>query len=242
MSATLLAFDTSTERMAVALQCGEALFAWDGPGGAAASVNLIPQVRRLMQQADFGFGALQAVAFGRGPGAFTGLRTACAVAQGLAFGASLPVLALDSLLIVAEAARSEASPASLDDVELHVAMDARMSEIYAGSYVWHDGRWVVRQPAALCTLQALNAAWGERPPQAVAGSALSAFGDSLHIGSARRLVGGEARAGALMRLAQQAWADGAALDAADALPLYLRDKVALTMAEREMQRQAKDKA
>jgi len=242
VSATLLAFDTSTERMAVALQCGDALFVWDGPGGAAASGALIPQIRRLMQQAGVGFGQLQAIAFGRGPGAFTGLRTACAVAQGLAFGASLPVLALDSLLIVAEAVRAEVSPAPGGDFELHVAMDARMGEIYAGSYVCHDGRWAVRQIPALVTLAALNAAWVALAPLAVAGSALQAFGDGLHAGAARRFAGDEARAAALMRLAQQAWADGEGLDAASALPLYLRDKVASTVAERERLRQGGVKA
>ena len=236
MSATLLAFDTSTERMAVALQHAEALFDWDGPGGAAASASLLPQVRQAMRRAGLSFGQLQAIAFARGPGAFTGLRTACAVAQGLAFGASLPVLALDSLLIVAEAHRARARPQS--DFELHVAMDARMGEIYAGHYTWHAGRWLVREAPALYTLEALNAGWRQAPPVRVAGSALAAFGDRLKLGSAQCLAPVEERAVALMHLAQQAWADGEGVDAALALPLYLRDKVASTVAEREAQRQA----
>ena len=237
LSATLLAFDTSTECMAVAVRHGDALFDWDGPGGAAASTSLVPQIRQAMQQAGLSFAQLQAIAFARGPGAFTGLRTACAVAQGLAFGASVPVLALDSLLIVAEAVRFGVPPQA--DFELHVAMDARMGEIYAGQYGWHAGRWSARVPPALYTLEALNAAWRQTPPRAVAGSALAAFGDSLCLGSARCFAPVGGRAGALMRLAQQAWADGESVDAALALPLYLRDKVASTVAEREAQRQAR---
>jgi len=242
VSATLLAFDTSTERMAVALQRGDAMYAWDGPGGAAASATLIPQIRRLMQQAGVGFDQMQAIAFGRGPGAFTGLRTACAVAQGLAFAASLPVLALDSLLIVAEAVRAEVSPAPDADFDVHVAMDARMGEIYAAAYAWHDGRWETREAPALVMLDALNTAWCERPPRAVAGSAPLAFGDRLRLGGAHCFAGGEARAAAAMRLAQQAWGRGEGVDAAAAMPLYLRDKVASTVAERERLRQGGVKA
>ncbi len=129
MNAPMLAFDTSTEALAVAVQSDLGLFTWDGEGGAAASAHLIPQIRRLMQQAGLDFHQLRAIAFGSGPGAFTGLRTACAVAQGLALGAALPVVALDSLLIVAEAVRGEHLAGARDDraLDVHVAMDARMS-------------------------------------------------------------------------------------------------------------------
>ena len=78
---------------------------------------------------------LDAIAFGAGPGAFTGLRTACSVAQGLAFGATLPVLAVDSLMVVAEAAREAADAGDgSGPFDVHVAMDARMDEIYAAAY------------------------------------------------------------------------------------------------------------
>ncbi|MGL6113171.1 MAG: tRNA (adenosine(37)-N6)-threonylcarbamoyltransferase complex dimerization subunit type 1 TsaB [Rubrivivax sp.] len=235
MNAPLLAFDTSTEAMAVAVQSAAGLFTWNGEGGAAASAQLIPQIHRLMEQAGLGFQGLRAIAFGNGPGAFTGLRTACAVAQGLALGAALPVLPVDSLRIVAEDVRvahagtwpGAASP------QVHVAMDARMGEAYAGAYRWSGGRWQVLSAPALVALDALNAAWAAEAPRCVAGSALQAFGERLCTGPALRIEMGSDRAAALMRLAQQQWRDEGGIDAALALPLYLRDKVALTVAERQ---------
>jgi len=226
----LLAFDTATEVTAVALQTDHGSWTWNGPGGALASADLLPQVRRLLQQAGIGMTQLQAIGFGQGPGAFTGLRTACAVAQGLAFGIGRPVLPLDSLMLVAEDARlsQPALPAEVD-----VAMDARMDEVYAGRYRWGGDRWQVLRAPALYTLPALRAAWQDAPPAAVAGSALAAFGSRLPTGDALRIEAEADRAAALGSLALQQWQAGAAVDAAEALPRYLRDKVALTTAERE---------
>jgi tRNA threonylcarbamoyladenosine biosynthesis protein TsaB len=236
--ACLLAFDTSTEAMAVALQTPGGLTAWNGAGGAAASAQLLPRIGAMLREAGIELRQLQAIAFGAGPGAFTGLRTACAVAQGLAFGAALPVLALDSLMLVAEDARAQA--AQWRDVD--VAMDARMDELYAGRYRFDGTRWQVLRAPALLTLAALHEAWRGAPPLGVAGSAPAAFGERLRCGEAPRIAAEGDRAAALMRVAQQAWHDGAAIDAADALPLYLRDKVALTVAEREAAGRAKGAA
>jgi tRNA threonylcarbamoyladenosine biosynthesis protein TsaB len=234
MNATLLAFDTATEAMAVALQTPTACLSFNGPGGAAASSQLLPQVRRLLHEAGIGLRQLQAIAFGRGPGAFTGLRTACAVAQGLALGAALPLRPVDSLLIVAEGQRAEHAAAPED---IDVVMDARMGELYAGRYVWSGGRWSAVREAALYTLDGLHALWLRQPPRCVAGSALAAFGERLCSGGALRCTTETDRAGALMRVAQQTWRDAGGIDAADALPLYLRDKVALTEAERSAVRE-----
>jgi tRNA threonylcarbamoyladenosine biosynthesis protein TsaB len=239
VSARVLAFDTSTEAMAVALQIDAGLFTWNGPGGAAASAQLLPQVRRLLQLAGADLRQLQAIAFGRGPGAFTGLRTACAVAQGLALGADLPVLPVDSLMIVAEGVRM-AQPVPPDDID--VVMDARVAEVYAGRYGWDGTRWQVSRAPALYSLEALHAVWALQPPRCVAGSALAALGDRLCSGQALRFGADIDRAAALLRLAQQLWRDGAGIDAEAALPLYLRDKVALTVAEREALRRAEHAA
>jgi tRNA threonylcarbamoyladenosine biosynthesis protein TsaB len=231
----LLALDTATERMAVAVVAGALDHAAQEEGGARTSQRLLPLAFELLQRAGLGVRDLDAVAFGRGPGAFTGLRTACSVAQGLALGVGCPVLAVDSLAIVAEDARVRHGATTL-----WVAMDARMDEAYAASYAFVDGRWQVRRAPARYTLEALQAAWQDAPPQAVAGSALAAFGARLPTGAARRLDDDAAvdRAAALARLARAAWSQGEAVDAAQALPLYLRDKVALTTAERAAARNA----
>jgi tRNA threonylcarbamoyladenosine biosynthesis protein TsaB len=111
-----------------------------------------------------------------------------------------------------------------------------MDEAYAAAYRWHGDAWTVLQPPALYTLPALADAWLQRPPQAVAGNAVAAFGTRLPVGGARVFGKEQDRPAALLRLAQQAWQAGEAFDAADALPMYLRDKVALTTAEREAAR------
>ena len=225
-----LAFDTATEHLSIALRLGDRVWSHEAAGGALASSTLIPGVMDLLAQAGIGLRDLDAIAFGRGPGAFTGLRTACSVAQGLALGAGKPVLPIDTLLAVAEDARSMSGIGELDDI--WVAMDARMDEIYAAHAVYEAGAWRLAAAPWLCTPQQLNDAWQACAPRAVAGTALAAFGDRLACGEALRLPQALPRARAMLPLAATLWAQGGAVDAAQALPLYLRDKVAQTMAER----------
>ena len=232
----LIAFDTSTERMAVALQGPGGAVVLDEPGGAAASATLLPQVMRLLASAGLAPGDLEYVAFGRGPGAFTGLRTACAVAQGLAFGIGRPVLAIDSLLIVAEDARAQAGATAAFDIG--IAMDARMDEIYAAAYRFNGTAWGTLAEPALLALPALAEAWRGLQLHAVAGSAWTAFGERLPPPVPRVFAREQGRAAALLHLALKAAAAGEGVDAAQALPLYLRDKVALTIREREAARAA----
>lgn len=236
----LLALDSSTEHMALALLGqGHAAFL-DADGGAHASQRMVPDALALLKQAGVALADVDAVGFGRGPGAFTGLRTACSVAQGLAFGAGKPVLALDSLMLVAEDARQQldAEAANASDaaaaggpLEVWVAMDARMNQIYVGRYRWDGARWATLLAPALTDPEPLQALWRDEPPALVAGSALGAF--ELDTGAARRFPTAVSRARALGALARQAFDAGLAEDADHALPLYVRDKVALTTAERE---------
>jgi tRNA threonylcarbamoyladenosine biosynthesis protein TsaB len=228
MSACLLALDSSTEQLTVAVAAGAREWTRVVPGGVQASQHIIGLALQGLDACGIGLRQLDAVAFGAGPGAFTGLRCACAVAQGLAFGAAKPVLAIDSLMIVAEGARAPMAPA-IDD--LWVAMDARMHELYAAHYRADGQRWRVLSPPALYTLPALCARWREQPPRALAGNASQAFGERLPLFGATPLSAGD-RARALLALARRAQADGAAIDPEQASPLYLRDKVAWTTAER----------
>lgn len=250
MSAHLLAFDTSTELLAIGLVTPAGRWVHSGPGGARASASLLPQVAALCQRAGVALDSLDALAFGRGPGAFTGLRTSCAVAQGLALGLACPVLAIDSLLIVAEDARAQTGLGDVDvdggsgddidiDIDIGVAMDARMGEVYAARWRWRHGQWQAHDAPRLCTPEALVALWRADPPAWLAGSAWSVLGPRLVLPAGPRLLPHELdRAAALLRLAVSAHARGEGVDAALALPLYLRDKVALTTAERDAVRAA----
>ncbi|MFG5410239.1 tRNA (adenosine(37)-N6)-threonylcarbamoyltransferase complex dimerization subunit type 1 TsaB [Piscinibacter sakaiensis] len=116
------------------MRAGDGVWPALADGGAQASTTLIPQALALLERAGQPLAGLDAIAFGAGPGAFTGLRTACAVAQGLAFGIDRPVLALDSLAVVAEAAADDTDGAATDADKLWVAQDARMDEVYAAAY------------------------------------------------------------------------------------------------------------
>lgn len=225
----LLALDSSTDTLTLALSGPQGLRVYDGEGGARASELMVPQAMALLAAEGLVLAQVDAIAFGRGPGAFTGLRTACAVAQGLAFGVNKPVLAIDSLMLVAEDARLQAQGRVLPDT-LWVAMDARMGEAYAAAYTWRAGIWHTVVEPALYSPQALRALWGAAP-QAVCGSALSEFPELAEL-AALSWPQQRQRGAALAALARQAWDQGLQLDAAEAVPLYVRDKVAQTTAER----------
>lgn len=226
----LLAFDTSTDTLSIAVQRGDAVWQHTGAGGAQASAALIPAIQRLLAEAGLGFDTLDAIVFGRGPGSFTGLRTACAVAQGLAFGArngqGTPVLPVDTLLAVAEEARQQHGC-----TQVLAVLDARMNEVYSAHCTWQEAtrQWSTDADFGLCAPEALTltdaALW------TVAGNAQAAYGERL-LPQARH-VAALPTATALLRLAPALLAAGAAVPASEALPRYIRDKVAQTTAERE---------
>lgn len=241
----LLALDSSTETMALALSSPAGRWLFEAEGGPQASARLVPETQALLAQAGLAMADLDAIAFGRGPGAFTGLRAACAVVQGLAFALNKPVLSLCSLQLVAEDARqqAEAEGRALEGT-IWVAMDARMNEIYAAAFRWDGVRWHQEEAPALYTPGALLQRWELRPAAvAVAGSALSVFpelqGQALE--GVRQWPRCQSRAAALAELARQAHARGELLDAAEAMPLYVRDKVAQTTEERLAIRLAAEK-
>ncbi|HRH16371.1 MAG TPA: tRNA (adenosine(37)-N6)-threonylcarbamoyltransferase complex dimerization subunit type 1 TsaB [Aquabacterium sp.] len=241
----LIALDTATEVVHLALCEGGRVHARAVGGGAQASVSTLPALNAALAQAGLAWSDVQAIAFGRGPGAFTGLRTSCAIAQGLALALGIPVLALDTLLAVAEAARQdhpgiEQALRQDSEARLWVLQDARMSEVYAASFRWVDGQWQVDQAPVLWPLAHLRERVARGQLRLVAGSALSAYPDDVAgLAEQGASLAPDARphGRALAALAQAAWAAGEALDAALALPLYVRDKVAQTTAERMADRQ-----
>lgn len=232
---SLLAFDTSTEVMSIAVSrtVDGAVSVWEhtGAGGSQASAHLIGQVMALLQQADLSLKDLDAICFGAGPGSFTGLRTACSVAQGLAYGAGVPVLAVDSLLAVAEEARFQAlvdQPAC----RITALLDARMDEMYAATWGWDGALWTELAESALLRPEAL-----QTQGDVLAGNVFGVYAGRLgteHGGAqSTAQVIALPTAAAMLRVAPHMLAAGLAVDAALALPRYIRDKVAKTTAERD---------
>jgi len=234
MTLRLLAFDTATETLHLSLRIGASLSVRREPGGAKASSLLLPAIQSLLAEAGLRVADLDAIAFGRGPGAFTGLRTACAVAQGLAEAANRPVLALDTLALLAESARRSGAPS-----QLWTAVDARMGEVYAARWSAGatPGHWIRDTDVLLCTPQALRAAV-QADGVPLAGPALTAYAAELQDLGDPAWAGLEPDGASLDVVATAAWARGEALDATQALPLYVRDKVAQTTAERTAVRHA----
>ncbi len=243
--------------MSVAVTDGARVWQHTGPGGAKASTTLIPVILALLADAGLALGDLQAIAFGRGPGSFTGLRTACAVAQGLAYGAGggakhgagLPVLPIDTLMAVAEEARlQKPSP------HIIALLDARMDEMYVQRYACSQGGQGVLTPLGACELirpeelpveaEAVNTVNTVNTVKTVntvntantvyAGNVFSVYSGRLPTGlDPLACLHALPTASAMLRLAPQLAAAGHCVPADQAMPLYVRDKVAQTTAERE---------
>lgn len=216
------AFDASTEWCSVALWRDGELAGLEERAGPAHSERLLPMLDRLMADAGLGFGSLDAIAFGAGPGSFTGLRIACGVAQGIALARDIPALGISTLEALAESSGADRVAACLD---------ARMREVYFSALERVGGRWKEVVPA-LCAppgeLQRLaGAGW------VGSGSGFAAYPEAqARLGLARIAPEVHPSAMAVARLAAPRLAAGEGVDAALAQPVYVRDKVALTERER----------
>lgn len=232
----LIALDTATDRVHVALVSGAQTRSADLAGGAQASATLLPSLTGLLSDAGLVWADVDAIAFGSGPGAFTGLRTACSAAQGLALGLGKPVISLDTLMLVAEDARLSSPADWVEGDTVWVLQDARMDEMYVAAFNWTAGGWVCLHEAQLWPLTEPLNRWGAgctEVPQHLAGNGLTAYSGRFEGIAALHLWPDAAPRGrALASLAGQAWVQGRTLDAALALPRYVRDKVAQTTAER----------
>jgi tRNA threonylcarbamoyladenosine biosynthesis protein TsaB len=233
-----LALETSTDTLSLAVSCGAQTWTHTSAGGPLTSTHMIPQTLALLKEAGLALTDLQAVVFGRGPGAFTGLRTACSVAQGLAFGAELPVLPIDTLLAVAEEARLSAEAAGDAPVTRVLAvMDARMEQVYVAAYEFKpestQGTWQCVQAAELQAPETLHwpADWTQDSFIA-AGNAWPVYAGRWPAALTATQRMALPTAAALLRLAPPAWAAGQSVPPEEALPLYIRDKVAQTTDER----------
>jgi tRNA threonylcarbamoyladenosine biosynthesis protein TsaB len=186
---------------------------------------LIEMLDGLLRDAGYGIRDVDGIAFGKGPGSFTGVRIACGATQGLALGADVNVVGVCTLLALAEASGKE---------KVIAALDARMGELYHAAYEKQEGMWVTVIEPNLCKAEAAPLVAGEG--WFGCGSGFAAQGEALaqRYGSALNGVDAQAvpHAAAVVQLAAPVFAAGEAVDAALALPLYLRDKVALKTCER----------
>jgi tRNA threonylcarbamoyladenosine biosynthesis protein TsaB len=245
----VLAVDTSTERLEVALGAagpgapGPGCWRHQGPGGPLASTQLIPAITDLLAQAGWALDSLDAIAVGVGPGSFTGLRTACAVVQGLAHAArpgGVPVLPVPTLLAVAEEARwQREQQGGGPTTDVWAAIDARMDEIYLARYRWQaaEARWDTVVVPGLARPEALpvaDAQAGQPGAVCLAGNAWPVYADRWSAGwsDLPSVVCGPT-ATAMLRLALALQAEGRVVAASGAQPVYVRDKVAYTTEERE---------
>lgn len=227
----LLAFETATEACSVALYLdGQVRERFELAPRRHAELAL-PWAQALLEEAGVARAQLDAVAVGRGPGAFTGVRLGIALAQGIGLALDRPLVAVSTLEVLAAAAPEEGPDRVL------AAIDARMGEVYAGAYAREGGRLVLLQREQVLAPDAVRLPAGEGGPWQGVGTGFGAADGLLarHLQADLARVDATAlpRAGVLARLAAAAFGRGEAVPAGQVEPAYLRDNVALTLAEQQ---------
>ncbi|MGR5060121.1 tRNA (adenosine(37)-N6)-threonylcarbamoyltransferase complex dimerization subunit type 1 TsaB [Vibrio rotiferianus] len=224
MSAKILAIDTATENCSVALLVGDKVISRSEVAPRDHTKKVLPMVDELLKEAGLTLQELDALAFGRGPGSFTGVRIGIGIAQGLAFGADLPMIGVSTL-----AAMAQGSYRRHGATDVAVAIDARMSEVYWARYTRQEnGEWVgvdaecVIPPARLAEeVQADDNTW------TTAGTGWDAYQDEL--GQLRlNLTAGEVLypdSQDIVILAKQELERGNTVPVEESSPVYLRDNV-----------------
>lgn len=216
----LLALESATESCSVALRDGDTVYARSQLAPREHAALLLPMVEAVLAEAGLTLAGLDAVAFGRGPGSFTGVRIAASVTQGLAFAADLPVLPVSTLAALAQGAWREHGVH-----RVAAAIDARMGEVYWGLYREQDGVMLPEGEEGVFAPELVPL------PRAAdctgAGSAWATYADALaeRCGIATHYGDRYPQAVDILTLAAAAWHAGKAVDAALAQPVYLRDKV-----------------
>lgn len=216
---TLLALDTATEACSAALlHEGQVIHRFEIIPRLHA-VRLLPMLEEVMSEAGITLKQVDALVFGRGPGAFTGVRIATGMVQGLAFAAGKPVIAVSNLAALAQRAWREHQAASVC-----AAIDARMDEVYWGCYRLEQGVMQLQGEECVCAPEAVRTPDGFASAQGAGTGWQYAGRLAVQVDAAWPDMLPDARD--LLNLALPHWLAGNVLDAADAQPVYLRDKVA----------------
>lgn len=220
----ILALETASDACSAALNLNGEIIERFAVAPRGHAQLILPMVDELLAEAGISLAEVDALAFGRGPGAFTGVRIAVGVAQGIAFAATLPVVPVSSLAALAQASKHD---------QVLVAVDARMDEIYSGAYRRNE-----RGLVELCGREQVQAPEQFALPEAASaqgdwfgvGSGWASFEDELRARCGDALAGWDAsalpRAREVAILGAAGFAAGQAVEAAQALPVYLRDEVA----------------
>lgn len=219
----ILAVDTATEACSAALLVGEKVFSRWEEAPRDHTRKILPMVQAVLDEAGVTLDELDAIAFGRGPGSFTGVRIGIGVAQGLALGAGVPLIGISTLAAMAQGAHR------LDGAErVLTAIDARMDEVYFGQYELIDGRIQLVGEEMVSGPAALVASRGTLPGSFTrVGTGFETYGETLAV-LADELVASQVRFPAaedMLPLARSAWLAGEAVAVEQATPVYLRDKV-----------------
>ena len=221
----ILAFDTSSEYCSIALWMDGEILSRRVFAGQRHSELLLPMLQELLARAGLMLVQLDGIAFGAGPGSFTGLRIACGVAQGLAFGSNLPVIGISTLEALAQQASKN---------RVITAIDAHMGEIYHAAYVKSADDWQPVSIPTLCLPHRAPLVPGDN--WVGCGSGFGTYGEDLrsHYGSCiTRIESGlKPHAREMTQLAEQGFAKGLGVDPVDATLIYIRNKVALKESER----------
>lgn len=217
----LLAIDTSTEACSAALHVDDATMALYELAPRRHAELILPMVDQLLTEAEITLADLDAIAFGRGPGSFTGVRIATGVAQGLAFAAALPLIPISSLAALAQAAAGKAE-------YIAAIIDARMGEVYYGLYRGNDAG-IMSEMQADQVLAPGQIRVNNIPGCFGVGSGWAAYGETLVKAFGKHLTGFAAErypdARHMVPLALQAFRHGELESPEDAAPVYLRNKV-----------------
>lgn len=216
----LLALETATEACSAALLTGDETLERYQVSPRGHSQLILPMVDELLAEAGITMGQVEAIAFGRGPGAFTGLRIAVGVTQGIAFAADLPVIPVSTLAALAQGCEQD---------RVLAAIDARMGEIYWGIYQRNsDGLMTVQGKEQVLPPDRISLPEGDL--WYGAGSGWESYRDILVEHCSTQLSGTDGkclpRASEVARLGEAYFRAGKAVSAEQAIPVYLRDQVA----------------
>ncbi|WP_349917662.1 tRNA (adenosine(37)-N6)-threonylcarbamoyltransferase complex dimerization subunit type 1 TsaB [Aeromonas veronii] len=223
----ILAVDTATEACSAALLVGDKVFSRWEEAPRDHTRKILPMVQAVLEEAGLSLDQLDAIAFGRGPGSFTGVRIGISVAQGLAFGAGVPLIGISTLAAMAQGVhRLEGADKVLS------AIDARMNEVYFGRFDLQEdcmvlvGDEVVSEPLALAGELTANGALAGN--WFAVGTGFETYGEALGTLAQTQVSSQQVRFPAaldMLPLARRAWLEGEAVPVEQATPVYLRDKV-----------------